>query len=122
MGKLMECWEIYTNKLADQKKHSSTNTFKVAKVCIENEVRFTITVNAITQQKFIEQERILLIDSIQKAFNNRGISFQVLVEDSPKEDIPAHLLLNSRQRYEKLAEMFPLVKELKEKLKLEIDY
>lgn len=122
MDKLMKCWNEYADKLAAQQKHSATNTFKMARITIENDFRFTIGVNAITQQKFIEQERLLLIDCIQKAFNNRGISFQIQVEDAPKEDIPAHLLLNSRQRFEKIAEMYPLVRELKEKLKLEIDY
>jgi DNA polymerase-3 subunit gamma/tau len=122
MEKLLECWNTYADKLAEQQKHSATNTFKMARLTIENDFRFKIGVSAITQQKFIEQERILLIDCIQKAFHNRGISFVIEVEDSPKEDIPAHLLLNSRQRFEKIAEMYPLVREMKEKLKLEIDY
>jgi DNA polymerase-3 subunit gamma/tau len=122
MDKLMKCWLEYADKLAGQQKHSATNTFRMARITIENDFRFTIGVNAITQQKFIEQERLLLIDCIQKSFNNRGISFQIQVDDAPKEDIPAHLLLNSRQRFDKIAEKYPLVRELKEKLKLEIDY
>jgi len=32
------------------------------------------------------------------------------------------LRMNSRQKYERIAEQYPLVKALKEKLKLEIDY
>jgi DNA polymerase-3 subunit gamma/tau len=30
--------------------------------------------------------------------------------------------LNSKQKFERIAEQYPLIKELKEKLRLEIDY
>jgi hypothetical protein len=36
--------------------------------------------------------------------------------------VPQHLVLNSRQRFERIAEQYPLVKELKDKLRLEIDF
>ena len=82
-----------------------------------------ITVNALTQQKFIEQEKLLLADHIQTAFNNRNISFSVLVEDTEeKMEVPLHLKLNSRQRFERIAEQYPMIKELKDRLKLEVDY
>ncbi len=64
----------------------------------------------------------MLIDHLQTAFNNRAISFDVLVEASEREDIPVHMRLNSKQKFEHIAEQYPLVKELKERLKLEIDY
>ena len=64
----------------------------------------------------------MLIDHLQKTFNNRAIVFEVLVEASEREDIPAHMRLNSKEKFEHIAAQYPLVKELKERLKLEIDY
>jgi len=122
MPKLRECWEQYITRLDAQQKHSSSSTFKLAKLKIEAENFFAVTVNAITQQKFIEQERTLLLDHVQRAFNNRSISFKVFVEESKQEDLPAHLTLNNRQKFERIAEQYPLVKELKDKLKLDLDY
>jgi DNA polymerase-3 subunit gamma/tau len=106
----------------EQQKHSSANTFKLAKLKIEADNFFTVTVNALTQQKFIEQEKMLLADFIQQAFNNRSITFKVLVEQGEEEKLPPNLTLNSRQKFEKLAEQYPLLKELKDKLRLELDY
>jgi DNA polymerase III subunit gamma/tau len=120
--KLRNYWNQYGQKMDDQQKHSSANTFKLAKLKIEADNFFTVTVNALTQQRFIEQEKMLLADFIQQAFNNRSITFKVLVEKGEEEILPAHLTLNSRQRFEKLAEQYPLLKELKDKLKLELDY
>jgi len=120
--KLNEVWQQYTMKLEEQKKHSSANTFKVARLNIETENFFTITVHAITQQKFIEQEKTMLCDFIQQAFNNRSINFKVLVEEGKKEELPVHLTLNSRQRFERISEKYPLVRELKNRLNLDLDY
>lgn len=120
--KLRECWDQYAAQLEKQQKHSSAGTFKSARLTIENDIRFTITVSALTSQKFVEQERMMLIDHLQTAFNNRAISFDVLVEASEREDIPVHMRLNSKQKFEHIAAQYPLVKELKERLKLEIDY
>ncbi len=75
-----------------------------------------------TSQKFVEQEKMMLIDHIHTTFNNRAIVFEILVEASEREDIPVHMRLNSKQKFEHIAEQYPLVRELKERLKLEIDY
>lgn len=120
--KLKTYWDSYTQLLEQQKKHSSAGTFKIARLSIDDEIHFSVTVTSITSQKFVEQEKMMLLDHLQKAFSNRSISFSVLIDAGEQEEIPAHLRLNSRQKFERIAEQFPLVKELKDKLKLEIDY
>ena len=120
--KLQQCWNEYTTQLEQQQKHSSAATFKIAKLNIEDDIKFTATVFAITAQKFIEQEKMMLTDFIQQEFKNRSITFSVLVEQGEKEEVPQHMTLNARQRFERIAEQYPLIKELKDKLKLEIDY
>jgi DNA polymerase-3 subunit gamma/tau len=89
---------------------------------IENDIHFTVRVPGLTAQKFVEQERMMLIDEIFAAFNNRSIKFSIIVDATEKEDVPIHMRLNSKQKFERISEQYPLVKELKEKLKLEIDY
>lgn len=122
MDKLRSCWDAYGTQLEQQQKHSSAGTFRMADLQIDDDIHFTVRVPALTAQKFVEQERMMLIDHLHKAFNNRGITFTILVEASEKEDVPLHMRLNSKERFERIAEQYPLVKELKERLKLEIDY
>lgn len=122
VDELKRCWLHYADKLVPQKKHAAASAFRIAKLNIETDNFFTITVGAVTQQKFIEQERTLLNDHVQQHFNNRSISFKIFVEEGLKEETPAHAILNSRERFERIAAQYPLVKELKEKLRLEIDY
>lgn len=122
MDKLQACWNDYTKILEQQLKHSSAGTFRIARLTIEDEIHFNVLVGSLTSQKFVEQEKMLLLEHIQKAFFNPGIMFQVLVEAGEQEEVPAHLRMNSRQKFERIAEQFPMVKELKDRLKLEIDY
>ncbi len=122
LEKLQQSWDSYTQLLEQQQKHSSAGTFKTARLQIETDIRFTVTVSALTSQKFVEQEKMMLLDHIQQQFHNRAISFDILVEAGEREDVPVHLRLNSKQKFEHIAAQYPLVKELKDRLKLEIDY
>ncbi len=122
ISRLREIWLQHAAKLEQQQKHSSANTFRSAILQVGADNYFTVTVNAHTQQKFIEQERTTVADLIQQAFNNRSISFKVLVDEGVKDDVPAQLLLNSRQRLDRIAEQYPMVKELKNRLGLDLEY
>ncbi len=120
--KLRSLWGTFALTLEEQKKHSSFGTFKIARLSIENDIFFTVSVGSITSQKFVEQERMYLLEYLQNEFNNRSIAFEVLVDASEQEEVPVHLRLNSRQKFERIADQFPIVRELKDRLKMDIDY
>jgi len=119
---LKKCWEDYTLYLQTALKHSAAGTFKLAQLEILDELHFTVSVSALTAQKFVEQERMNLLEKIWDTFQNRAIQFSILVEAGEREDVPLHLRLNSKQKFERIAEQYPLVQELKTKLNLEIFY
>ena len=122
MDELKKCWDDFTLTLEIALKHSAASTFKLAALEIENETHFTITVPALTAQKFVEQERMNVLEKVWEHFHNRAIQFSILVAASEKEDVPLHLSLNSKQKYERIAAQYPLVQELKTRLNLEIYY
>jgi DNA polymerase-3 subunit gamma/tau len=124
LEKLNQLWNEYIDILYQKgDKHATMGTFKIAQLEIKDDIAFTVTVNALTQQKFIEQEKAILIDYLQTAFNNRALNFTILISDTTeKQDVPIHMTLNSRQKFERIAEQYPLVKELRDRLKFEIDY
>jgi DNA polymerase-3 subunit gamma/tau len=87
----------------------------------------TQTFEAVTgnnlEQKFIEQEKRNLSDHLQKVFANKALSFTVTVEEKDgvieeSTDRP----LNKREQFQQIVEQYPLVKELKDRLRLELDY
>lgn len=121
INKLQQVWNAYADELVKLDKHTASNTFRLARLDILPNQTFTVTVQALLQQKFIDQERMLLNETIQDAFYNRNISFEIIIEEGVVEEIPLHQRLNSREKFALLAEKFPQLKNLKDKLRLEIE-
>jgi DNA polymerase-3 subunit gamma/tau len=119
---LQACWNDYAVKMEKELKHSVAGTFRMATLQIEDPTHFTITVPALTAQKFVEQERMRLMETIWERFQNRAIQFSILVDAGEKEDVPLHLKLNSKQKFDHIAKQYPLVQELKERLNLEVNF
>jgi DNA polymerase-3 subunit gamma/tau len=119
---LQLCWNEYANKMDQDMKHSVAGTFRMATVQIEDPTHFTITVPALTAQKFVEQERMSLMETIWERFQNKAIQFSILVDAGEKEDVPLYLKLNSKQKFDHIAKQYPLVQQLKERLNLEVNF
>ena len=120
MEVLKPCWDEYAIFLEANAKHASAGTFKVAQLNIIDDTHFTVTVGALTAQKFVEQERMNVLEKVWEKFQNRAIQFDILVEASEQEDVPLHMRLNSKQKYDRIADQYPLVKELKNRCNLEV--
>lgn len=122
MENLQEAWSGYIDKLAQQKNHSAVTNFKLAQLRVADNNSFEIVVESNIQQKFIEQERGTLIEHLQSFYNNRSLSYAIYVEEAADAGTPQERPLSSREQYLKMIEQYPMVKELKERLKLELDY
>jgi DNA polymerase III subunit gamma/tau len=117
---LHQAWGLYIEKLHQQKNHSAVTNFKQARLKVTDENSFEIFTESNIQQKFIEQERAGLIDHIQQFFNNRQVSYQVILEEVLSNEVEKPLSM--REQYLKMIEQYPLVKELKDRLNLDLDY
>ena len=120
MDLLKTCWDEYAVLLEANAKHASSGTFKVAQLTIIDDTHFTVTVGALTAQKFVEQERMSVLEKVWNQFQNRAIQFDILVEASEQEDVPLHMRLNSKQKYDRIASQYPLVNALKQRCNLEV--
>jgi DNA polymerase-3 subunit gamma/tau len=119
---LQEAWKSYSEQLKTQSKHTHVTVFNNAKLRVNNKENFTVTVTTSIEQKFVEQEKMNLLEFLQKRFQNKKVGFSVEVNEIPKEHINSEATLTTREKYLRIVEQYPLVKELKEKLKLELDY
>ena len=119
---LKKAWDLYTEKLTEDKNHSTATNFNLAELFITGENSFEIYTESNIQQRFIEQERGALIDHLQQFFNNRQITYQVIVKASADDNEPVERPLTMREQYLKMIQTYPLIKELKDRLNLDLDY
>ena len=119
---LQLCWNMFIEKLSTKKNHSAVTNFKMAELKIIDNNSIEIITENNMQQKFIEQERAELVDDLQQYFCNRQLIYNVIIIEKEGTDEPAEKPLSSREQYLKIIEQYPLVKELKDRLRLELDY
>jgi len=121
MVPLMEVWHQFTSDLKTN-KNSAAQSFESAELRILDEQRFEILTNNNLEQRFVEQEKRRLSDLLQEKFRNKNISFSVIIREQSADHIHLEKTLSKREQFQQISEMYPLVKELKDKLKLELDY
>ncbi|MEO7044733.1 MAG: DNA polymerase III subunit gamma/tau, partial [Ferruginibacter sp.] len=92
-----------------------------ARLTIIDENTFNISVNTSLQQRMVEGERSGLIDCMQEYFNNRSLKYTVTVDASQLVEEPTEKQLSRKQQYQLLTEQYPEIKNLRDRLKLDID-
>lgn len=118
---LQQAWNEFTIQLKEA-RNPSAQSFDLAELRIKDDSCFEAVTPNNLQLKFIEQERVKLSEHLQQCFNNRGLTFSIIIEEksdlTQKVDAP----LSTKAQFQKIAEQYPLVKELKDRLRLELDY
>ncbi|HVW63015.1 MAG TPA: DNA polymerase III subunit gamma/tau [Puia sp.] len=120
-GPLTKAWAAYAQQLREN-KNPAVQSLELAELRIVDDQSFTVVTGNNLEQKFIEQEKRTLSEFLQKEFANKSISFTVIVEEKPDTEEPVERPLNTREQFLQIVEQYPLVKELKDRLKLELDY
>ena len=116
-------WAGYAAKCKEKSQHSIANSFETAQLSLTDAETIEVVSLSILTQKFIEQEKVDVLQLFQQHFNNRKIQFQYRVESSGVELQPLdNKYLSSSERFRRIAEQHPLVVDLKDKLRLELDY
>ncbi|KYP16500.1 DNA polymerase III subunit gamma/tau [Flavihumibacter sp. CACIAM 22H1] len=118
---LQAAWGEFIEVLKNN-RNPAAQSFEMAELRVVSHEQFTVVTPNNLQQKFVDGERIALTEYLQHRFHNRRLSYQVIVEQREDLAIKIEAPLNSKERFQQLAEQFPLIKELKDRLKLELDY
>jgi DNA polymerase III subunit gamma/tau len=103
-------------------KNSAFQSFDLAKLRIVDENSFeVITLNNL-DQKFIDKERVKTSAFLQDYLKNKKLQFSILIEENLTDQPVIEIPLSSKEQYFKIIAEYPIVKELKEKLRLDLDY
>ena len=118
---LYACWNLFIEKLRTKNNYSAVTNFRAAELKVIDPNTIEIITQGEIHKAFIEVERADLVTHIQEYFNNRLLVYQVAVIEKEEEMGEGEIVLNRKQQYMKIIEAYPLVKELKERLKLELE-
>jgi DNA polymerase-3 subunit gamma/tau len=118
---LHQAWQQFADSLREN-RNPAVQSFELATLRIVDAQTFEVSANNNLEQRFIEQEKRGVSDYLQQLFGNKAISFTVIVEEKAPLEEPAGRPLNKREQFMQIVEQYPLVRELKDRLRLELDY
>ncbi|HET6767758.1 MAG TPA: DNA polymerase III subunit gamma/tau [Chitinophagaceae bacterium] len=118
---LQAAWNEYVQKLKNEKNPAGTN-FEMAELKLQDDNSFIAIVTNNIQLRFIEQGGQKASQFLREKLHNNLLEFFIVMEENKEEKIPAGTPLTSREQFIKMTERYPLVKELKDRLRLELDY
>ncbi len=116
-------WQTFTDQRKAEELHHIATSFQVADLKVLDETTVEVTSPSILNQKLIEQHKVDLLQHLQKVFQNKHLQLVYTCAAPANGDQSVDIKhLNSQDRFLLIAEQYPMVKELKEKLRLEIGY
>lgn len=117
-----EVWQGFVQELRDANRMAIISHFQLARLSVEeNEVLISIPTRI--NQKVIESEASEVLTRLKERFHNPEITIRMEVteQDNDNREVEPRYL-NSQQRFRLMAEDYPAILELKEKLNLDLGY
>jgi DNA polymerase-3 subunit gamma/tau len=121
--KLHEAWKIYLEKLAENNQVTSHSNLKQAKLILLDDNNFEVWAETRIQLQFIEGEKLGMTLHLQEYFNNNKVQYKVVLDPAAENnEIPAEQVMSRKDQYLKMVEMYPIVKNMRDQLNLDLDY
>src|SRR5687768_4088420 len=118
---LQLAWDEYAAKLKSEKNPAGQN-FEMAELRIQDNNSFIALVTNNIQFRFIEHEGLKVSQFLREKLHNSSLQFFiVMVENKDMKPVTGGPL-SAKEQYMKMVAEYPLVKELKDRLRLELDY
>jgi DNA polymerase-3 subunit gamma/tau len=119
-AEVKKAWQQFIDHLKKNNNHSAISHFNEAVLKIIDNNTIEIIAESPLQQSFIENERAGLIEHLQLYFNNRFLLYKLTVMPDENKKLVKEVYLSAKDQYLKMIEIYPLVKELKEGLRLNL--
>lgn len=119
---LSVAWREYILKLKTAQKHSVVTNFEMMECSVKTADLVNVRCFGELQLGFLKQERTHLLEHLQQFFRNPALNIHPELIEQPIEQVLGPRPLSTKEQYLKLVEKYPLVKELKDRLGLELDY
>ncbi len=121
--KLQEAWNIYLERLAANNQVTSHSNLKQAKLRVIDDLNFEVEADSKIQLQFIEGERLGMTLHIQEFFNNHQIQYKVILDPAAENQEPlTEQVLSRKDQYLKMVELYPIIKNMRDQLNLDLDY
>ncbi|WP_142683816.1 DNA polymerase III subunit gamma/tau [Chitinophaga polysaccharea] len=122
MGAIHVYWEEFIDLYRQANKMTVVSNLQLAQLKLLGTAEVGIVSRNIVQFRFMEEEKLVIAEFLKKKFNNPAIVLTLQLDESQQVQDIGPAPLSSREQFQQMAEKYPLVKELKDRLNMELDF
>lgn len=122
LGALHVYWEEFINTFRQANKMTVVSNLQLAVINLAGPEEIAIVSRNIVQFRFMEEEKLSISAFFKEKFHNPAIVLTLQLDESQQTVDIGPAPLSSREQFQKMTEKYPLVKELKDKLNMELDF
>lgn len=122
LGALTVYWEEFIDRFRQANKMTVVSNLQLAVISMLGAEEIGITSRNIVQFRFMEEEKLHISQFFKDKFRNNSLVLTLHLDESQQSADIGPAPLSSREKFAKMIEKYPLVKELKDKLNLELDF
>lgn len=121
-GAIHVYWEEFIDLYRQANKMTVVSNLQLAQLKLLGVAEVGIVSRNIVQFRFMEEEKLIIAEFLKKKFNNPAIVLTLQLDESQQTQDIGPAPLSSREQFQQMSEKYPLVKELKDRLNMELDF
>ncbi|MGN7820197.1 DNA polymerase III subunit gamma/tau [Chitinophaga sp. 22536] len=121
-GALEVYWEEFIDRFRQANKMTVVSNLALAVLKLLGATEIGIVSRNIVQHRFMEEEKMAISEFFKQKFNNPTLVLTLQLDESQQVQDIGPAPLSSREQFQHMAEKYPLVKELKDRLNMELDF
>jgi DNA polymerase-3 subunit gamma/tau len=122
MGAIHVYWEEFIDLYRQANKMTVVSNLQLAQLKLLGVTEVGIVSRNIVQFRFMEEEKLVIAEFLKKKFNNPTIVLTLQLDESQQTKDIGPAPLSSREQFQQMSEKYPMVKELKDRLNMELDF
>ncbi|MFN9709855.1 MAG: DNA polymerase III subunit gamma/tau [Bacteroidota bacterium] len=119
---LNNCWKSYITQLKADQKNSTATNFEMMTIKIISQDVLSVVCTGDIQLGFFNQEKNSLLEFLKNQYGHKGLSIETEYIELARDEIAVGPVLSIKDQYLKMAEQYPAIKELRDRLGLELEY
>jgi DNA polymerase-3 subunit gamma/tau len=122
-GAISVYWDEFIDRFRQANKMTVVSNLQLAQTAMLGPEEICIVSRNIVQYRFMEEEKLEISEFFKQKFRNNALILTLQLDESQQQTAdtgPAPL--SSREQFARMAEKYPLVKELKDRLNMELDF
>ncbi len=122
LGALHVYWDEFIDRFRQANKMTVVSNLALAVINMAGPEEITITSRNIVQFRFMEEEKLAISAFFKEKFQNPALVLTLHLDETQQTMDIGPAPLSSREQFQKMTEKYPLIKELKDRLNMELDF